>query len=429
MKIMKKFMVVLLFSILSLLVFGCSKVQQTNNSEGTDLPLPAGTDSALAGQGYATETYDNEYQLYNNFRLDGSMTSYLVENGRWVYLGSLSNGQQASRSSSDFSVTVIRDVQSQSPGLKLETSCRDYKIYFDSSGNYIINQGSSGSITSDQFTASLRRPQPIRQISGTDDAITIHSTSSNVAWFTLHCDEESSVPMIDACLPNDGSSNLISISRNDQFILTGATGNTYSFEYKGADRISLANPKIIFENMETGETLEYSANDCTGTTTCTVSEIHVGGEIFMVQKAEPQTNNDYKINVGLPGNPEGDCQIADFSCTNGATNPPVCNDFPGLSCVLGCYQVVTLLIGESVILNPRPGAGGPSIIFELEDITYQPYVGGIQGVNLRVDSSSIPVLQLNEETYVASGRMRVSPISLLYQDYAGGVRGTTLCLN
>ena len=184
---MKKIIVMLMVSVLSLLVFGCT-ASQTTSPDGVDLPQPAGSDSALAGQGYAAGTYDHTYQLYNNFRPDGSMVSYLVENGNWVYLGDLRLGSRVHQSNLDLEVIgVSTDPQYPGAAIRLSTECREYSINFDNLGQYTITPDGHNP---DIFSVPLSRPQPIRQIAGTDDAITIHSTSSSVAWFTLHCDNE-----------------------------------------------------------------------------------------------------------------------------------------------------------------------------------------------------------------------------------------------
>src|SRR3989344_1961643 len=183
---MKKIIVMLMVSVLSLLVFGCT-ASQTTSPDGVDLPQPAGSDSALAGQGYAAGTYNHEYQLYNNLNSDGSVTSYMVDKGNWVYLGQFSATSPPVRNG-DLSLELL-SFSASSFELELETSCREYGITYDTNGGYTITSDDLTPSNLDQFTVPINRAQPIRQIAGTDDAITIHSTSSSVAWFTLHCDD------------------------------------------------------------------------------------------------------------------------------------------------------------------------------------------------------------------------------------------------
>ncbi|GEM_PF-4582493 len=156
-----------------------------------NLPTPAVSDSALAGQGYSTGTYGHEYQLYNSFSSDGSVVSYLVDNGNWIYLdtrdasGIQSNAPGSYATYSGLLFTNLNPPPSPfSSMIELKSSCKDYIIKFGSSGFEINSTG-----VSDSFIVSSNGPQPIRQIAGTDDAITIHSHSQQVSWFTLHCDE------------------------------------------------------------------------------------------------------------------------------------------------------------------------------------------------------------------------------------------------
>ena len=220
---MKKIIVMLMVSVLSLLVFGCT-ASQTTSPDGVDLPQPAGSDSALAGQGYAAGTYDHTYQLYNNFRPDGSMVSYLVENGNWVYLGDLRLGSRVHQSNLDLEVIgVSTDPQYPGAAIRLSTECREYSINFDNLGQYTITPDGHNP---DIFSVPLSLPQPIRQIAGTDDAITIHSTSSSVAWFTLHCDEVAPVSCTNGAI-NPPACNACStgqILSNGQCVVPCANG-------------------------------------------------------------------------------------------------------------------------------------------------------------------------------------------------------------
>ncbi|MBS3116384.1 hypothetical protein J4421_02185 [Candidatus Woesearchaeota archaeon] len=167
----------------SLFLIGCISQQPAG------LPPPAGSDTALAGQGFATGTYDHEYQLYNRFSADGSVFIYLVADGgipgQWDPLGRLRVGEEVTRGT--FTLTVLPRGQEKTPGnrLRLDSDCAGYNIEFDNAGNYWITT-LSGVV--DQFSVPLNTARLPRQISGTNDAIRIYRSSSSVAWFTLHCD-------------------------------------------------------------------------------------------------------------------------------------------------------------------------------------------------------------------------------------------------
>src|SRR3989344_2025003 len=170
---------ILLLAVITVFLAGCA----VNGPEG--LPAPAGSDAAIAGRGFATGTYDREYQLYNMFYADGSVISYLVENGNWNYLGQLNVGAEVGRGTSTLAVLSRREGNTPGSRLRLNSDCSEYNLEFDDTGNYWITS-SAGAV--DRFAVPLNTGQPIRQIAGTNDAITIHTTSSGVAWFTLHCD-------------------------------------------------------------------------------------------------------------------------------------------------------------------------------------------------------------------------------------------------
>jgi len=171
---------VMVVVIVGLIVFACT--QRSGDSKTADLPKPAGSGSAIAGQGYSTGSYDHEYQLYNNWYQDGSVTSYLVENGNWVYLDTLdASGAQSNAVGSrvtygDLTFKVLNH------GVELDTPCDTYSVAFGS-GKYGF-ASTRASLTMSVSSGA----QPIQQITGSQDAVTIHNTFPGVGWFTLHCD-------------------------------------------------------------------------------------------------------------------------------------------------------------------------------------------------------------------------------------------------
>lgn len=189
-----KIIFLLSIAVISLFLFGCSSQQP----EG--LPEPAGTGSALAGQGFATGVYDREYQLYNRMNADGSVSVSLVQGENWISLGRLTTGQGASSVAADLTVSALpmtQPVSSSMTGRRLRldsATCNDYDIEFNSNGNYLVTQFWSGGSLQDSFVVPRNRAQPIRQIAGTNDAITVHLTTSRASWFTLHCDRGTIAP-------------------------------------------------------------------------------------------------------------------------------------------------------------------------------------------------------------------------------------------
>ena len=181
---MKKLILFGLLITAALMLAGCASQQP----EG--LPAPAGSDAAIAGQGFATGTYDREDQLYNRIFSDGTLDVSLVENGNWFSLGRLNAGSSASRG--DLRLTAWLFQVPVLTSLRLDSSvCSSYKVDFDDRGRYTVFRISGTgvqeiSVPVDSFIVNRR--QSIRQIPGTDDAITIHLSTSRSSWFTLHCD-------------------------------------------------------------------------------------------------------------------------------------------------------------------------------------------------------------------------------------------------
>ncbi len=103
-----------------------------------------------------------------------------------------------------------------------------------------------------------------------------------------------------------------SFQKDDYFVLTGASttsggavngdgsGKSYLLQYKGSDRQTKTSPKIRFKNLGSGETLEYSVAQLTGTGT--TATIKLGGFSFVVQNESIQAGDDFNISVDLNGN-------------------------------------------------------------------------------------------------------------------------------
>ncbi|HLC52773.1 MAG TPA: Kazal-type serine protease inhibitor [Candidatus Nanoarchaeia archaeon] len=201
---MKKILFVVLI-IISLFLVSCAP-EILNESEipvGLPKPLrgPANSQDALAGQGISTGTWENEFQLYNMLYSNGRTIIYYVNNGRWDYLGYLSEGDQVTRG--DLTVTILpRNNPSSAAGsrLRLESSCEDFEVEMDGQGNYYTSRyDSSRSDTFyDSFQTPLSRYNAVnnRPIASSEDAITVHSASSGVGWFTLKCDGHVAQPVL-----------------------------------------------------------------------------------------------------------------------------------------------------------------------------------------------------------------------------------------
>lgn len=201
---MKNKLTFIVVMVISIFLFGCTAQQPVGGPEGVDLPEPAGSDSALAGQGFSTGSYDHTYQLYNSPPVGQYINTYFVQSNpfRWVKVNYDNGGQIGGRGTvGDLTLLrVARTTGSDTTGMKLEldTNCRDYSIEVDGNSRTYWITSSGGS--TDTFTIPNSNPQPIRQIVGTNDAITIHSTQSRLAWFTLHCDDV-------VCTETDGGRN------------------------------------------------------------------------------------------------------------------------------------------------------------------------------------------------------------------------------
>ena len=194
---MKKLILLGLLITVTLMLIGCTSQQP----EG--LPAPAGSDAAIAGQGFATGTYDRGYQLYSHIYSNGFLDSYLVENGIWNYLGN--SGVGAKVSSGAFTLTVLprREGNLRDPGsrVRLNSACSGYTIEFQRGNRMGTFWITTPAGVMDNFRVRVNTPQPVHQILGTNDAITIHNigqsvapTRDDVVWFTLHCDIPRSQP-------------------------------------------------------------------------------------------------------------------------------------------------------------------------------------------------------------------------------------------
>jgi len=214
-------MVGIILGLTVLFLFGCQTTKYAGGAaEGADLPPPAGSEQAISGQGFSTGTYDRVYQLFNNFYPDGSVTSYLVDNGQWVYLGRLApwsislaaaSSPQPGLTRGDLTLHLVPGFgyypSHTGVGLVVNsTTCSDHIIKVNSSGTYqtlsIIPSIPDTVISSERFNIPLNGRRPLSQIVGTGfnygtgreqfvetgDALTVHFASRQVSWFTVHCD-------------------------------------------------------------------------------------------------------------------------------------------------------------------------------------------------------------------------------------------------
>ena len=187
---MKKRLLIVLI-IISLFLVSCAPEILNENEIPENIPKPPGdpadSQDALAGQGISTGTWDNEIQLYNMLYSNGRTIIYYVNNGRWDYLGYLTAGDQVKRG--DITLTIMnRNSPVAGSRIKLESSCANYEIEMDGSGNYAVKRDG---VTED-FAVPLNRYNAVnnRVLGGSEDAITVHSASSGVGWWTLKCDEQ-----------------------------------------------------------------------------------------------------------------------------------------------------------------------------------------------------------------------------------------------
>jgi|GEM_PF-4099974 len=241
---------VMVVVIVGLIVFACT--QRSGDSKTADLPKPAGSGSAIAGQGYSTGSYDHEYQLYNNWYQDGSVTSYLVENGNWVYLDTLdASGAQSNAVGSrvtygDLTFKVLNH------GVELDTPCDTYSVAFGS-GKYGF-ASTRASLTMSVSSGA----QPIQQITGSQDAVTIHNTFPGVGWFTLHCDNAAvaaPVPtptMASGCINNTAMVNYTSTGIRTEINCQGGS-STGGYGPLG----TCSNGQCVAPNCATGACASY----------------------------------------------------------------------------------------------------------------------------------------------------------------------------
>lgn len=197
---MKKILVLMSLVVISMFLIGCgegsSKVVNVEEvPEGLPTPpeAPAGSAEAIAGQGVSTGTFDYEYQFYNMLYNNGKTIVYFVDGG-WDYLGYLSNGDIVNRGDLTITVLDVEDDSSAPKGskLKIESTCADFEVQMNGAGNYEVARAG----VTDSFNVPLSRYNAVnnRPLAGSEDAITVHSASSGVGWFTLKCDEAVALP-------------------------------------------------------------------------------------------------------------------------------------------------------------------------------------------------------------------------------------------
>lgn len=207
------------------------------------------------------------------------------------------------------------------------------------------------------------------------------------------------------------------IKKNDVFLLPAgviAPTTTYTvgelLQYKGADKITSANPKIKFKLLSLGESLEYAIP------VSKQSEVNLklGGKEFKVKLLKP-TQLDSPIQVDF----NGDGVVE--------TSPNKINLFnsysPGLK-GLGytCDQIITLQEGGEQVL----GTSGKLKLIYLDSsyLKVQVETSTVDTTDTEVE----PPLLTNGETWETEGYF-IHPINILYQAYAGGVHQATFCIN
>ena len=203
---------------------------------------------------------------------------------------------------------------------------------------------------------------------------------------------------------NGAGAQQAGIEKRDLFLLAAPSqvdSNGEVLEYKGADRITQTSPKIKFKVWKTGETLEYSLTP-TGEAT-----IKLSGKRFKVRMIKPN-QRDSPILVDI----DGDGTIEQ--------NPSVKDLFYKTKSVKGtgftCNKVATLDDGTGKYLYTRQGQVKLSLI----KITPNK-------VAVKVNGQPSSWIENGESEYING--LNVQPINILYQNYAGGVKQATFCLN
>ncbi len=187
------------------------------------------------------------------------------------------------------------------------------------------------------------------------------------------------------------------------------TSNGELLEYQGADANSVAYPQIAFKRLSTGETFRYPL---------VVGRAEVWFPGFAPQRFSISLTDSSIINSPLVVDYNGDGTF-DGKHT-GAT---VHYLFPSTT-GRGCDDVITLLQGATATIHPASPLPDYSV-----DVTVVNVASDAASVEVAFDGSPVMADTLAKGTSREFGGIYVTLLDTLYQDYAGGVRQASLCLN
>ena len=102
----------------------------------------------------------------------------------------------------------------------------------------------------------------------------------------------------------------VTITKNDYFVITDYTDKSgerqsFALRYKGADKLTSTDPKIKFEDLGSGETIERTLSAGTAIAAgvieaaAEVAQIKIGGGTYKVYNVSAGTTNDFNIMVDL----------------------------------------------------------------------------------------------------------------------------------
>ena len=340
---MKKIIILSLLAVMFLVLAGCA-VQQP---EG--LPPPADSDAALVGQGFATGSYDRTYQFYNTFRLGSNYVSVnLVKDRSFKWLGNLRLGDTATVAADTGEVTItVLPRLLEVPGsgsfgarLLLDTACSDYAVEFNNVGDVEISapyDGGRGNLVYETLRVPVLLGQPLRQIRGTNDAITIHSTGGRPgsrfasSWFTLHCDVATAptVSEVPSGLTNCGNRQVDSGEACDDGNTRNGDGcnSRCQVEARCGDGVREGSEQCDDGNTRTEDFCPYGQRSCTACNAdCTQSLTNLALTYCGDGFADPAHGNSYNTEICDDGMTDG-FPVTETSCPYGQKSCTRCNQY------------------------------------------------------------------------------------------------------
>ncbi len=87
------------------------------------------------------------------------------------------------------------------------------------------------------------------------------------------------------------------IYKDDYFVLTGGSEESFALQYRGADKSTSTSPKIKFKDLGSENTLEYSVDTSSTAAGSAVCDIKLGGYTFPIISDGAKTNDDFNIAV------------------------------------------------------------------------------------------------------------------------------------